>query len=273
MAEPMTADEVLQALKRWRVPFQKTDGWRTRNRNHVGAWGPVHGLVIHHTADDALDQVDLRTITRGRPGLPGPLSHFGCDDQGTIWLVAWGRANHAGGGDPRVLRAVIEESYDDYPPKPREHTGSAGSTDGNDNFYGVETFYSGTRPPTAAARRSLVLLSAAICDHHGWSAKSVIGHKEWSDQKSDPGQVDMRAFRNTVAQQLRHGPPPIDGTDIYLDRARRRLKAAYDDLIIAERNLNWAIDAGARVRAIRDRTRAKALSVKKDAARLEEPPS
>lgn len=273
MAEPMTADEVLQALKRWRVPFQKTDGWRTRNRNHVGAWGPVHGLVIHHTADDALDQVDLRTITRGRPGLPGPLSHFGCDDQGTIWLVAWGRANHAGGGDPRVLRAVIEESYDDYPPKPREHTGSAGSTDGNDNFYGVETFYSGTKPPTAAARRSLVLLSAAICDHHGWSAKSVIGHKEWSDQKSDPGQVDMRAFRNTVAQQLRHGPPPIDGTDIYLDRARRRLKAAYDDLIIAERNLNWAIDAGARVRAIRDRTRAKALSVKKDAARLEEPPS
>ena len=86
-----------------------------------------------------------------------------------------------------MLGAIIEESYGGYPPKSREHTGSDGSTDGNDNLYGVETFYSGSKAPNAQARRSLVLLAAAICHHHGWSAKSVIGHKEWSDWKSDPG--------------------------------------------------------------------------------------
>lgn len=269
MAEPMTPDELVAALTRWRVPFRRTDGWRTRNRNHAGPWGPMHGLVVHHTADDALDAADLRLVTRGRRDLPGPLAQFGCDDEGTVWLVGWGRANHAGGGDPGVLRAVIGESYGDYPPRPREHEGSPGSTDGNRSFYGVETFYSGAEPPTAAARRSLVLLSAAICDHHGWSAKSVIGHKEWSDQKTDPGHVDMKVFRSTVAQQLRHGPPTGEGIDVYLRRARRRLQAAYDDLVIAERNLGWAVDEGARVRAIRDRTRTKALSLKQDAARLD----
>ena len=23
--------------------------WRTHNRNHKGPWGPVHGVMIHHT--------------------------------------------------------------------------------------------------------------------------------------------------------------------------------------------------------------------------------
>lgn len=269
MASPMSADETVRALTRWGVPFQEVDGWRTRNRNHKGPWGPVHGLIVHHTGDDADDEVDLEVVVRGRSGLPGPLSQFGCDDEGTIWLVGCGRANHAGGGDPRVLRAVIEESYDDHPPRPGEHTGSAGATDGNDNFYGVETFYSGTRPPTLAARRSLILLSAAICDHHGWSAKSVIGHKEWSDWKNDPGRMYMKRFREAVEEALRKGPPNevVDAED-YVRRARRRLEAAYDDLLAADRNLERAIDEGAKVRLVRQLTRATALSAKEAADRL-----
>lgn len=211
MARPMTPDETLRALTQWHVRFLSVDGWRTRNRNHVGSWGPVHGLMLHHTGDDADDRTDLRVVTRGRSDLPGPLAQFGCDDEGTIWLIGCGRANHAGGGDPRVLRAVVEESYVDRPPRPRQHTGSAGSTDGNDNFYGVETFYGGARAPTRQARRSLVLLAAAICDHHGWTAKSVIGHEEWSDHKSDPGHLDMSVFRASVAQRLHDGPPPFTG--------------------------------------------------------------
>jgi hypothetical protein len=207
MAEPMTADEILSALDRWRVPHREVRGWRDRNRNHVGAWGPVHGLLVHHTGDDAEDGVDLDLVVHGHGRLPGPLAQLGCDDAGTIWLVGWGRANHAGGGDPRVLRAVVAESYDERPPRPREHTGSAGATDGNCCFYGVETFYSGRHRPTGNARRSLTLLAAAVCDHHGWTEKSVIGHKEWSDWKPDPGRLDMVAFRGRVAARLEQGPP------------------------------------------------------------------
>jgi hypothetical protein len=223
MAEPMTADEIVRALGRWRVPYREVEGWRTRNRNHVGAWGPVHGIVIHHTGDDAPDRVDLRLIVHGHSGLPGPLAQFGCDDEGTIWLVACGRANHVGGGDERVLRAVVEESYVERPPRPREHTGSAGATDGNDNFYGVETFYGGVEAPTARARRSLVLLAAAICDHHGWTEKSVIGHKEWSDWKSDPGSLDMVSLRGRVAERIRQGPSIGAGwTSPWAHAGRRR---------------------------------------------------
>lgn len=207
MATPMSPDETVQALGRWNVPFRTVAGWRNRHRNHVGRWGPVHGLVLHHTGDDADDTTDLRLVTQGRTGLPGPLAQFGCDDLGTIWLIGCGRANHAGGGDPRVLRAVIAESYGRRPPRPLEHTGSAGAADGNSSFYGVETFYSGLTPPTRAARRSLVLLAAAICDHHGWGARSVIGHKEWSDHKIDPGRLDMAAFRSSVARRLEEGHP------------------------------------------------------------------
>lgn len=269
MARPMTADEVVAALKRWRVPYQAVDGWRTRNRDAHGAWGPVHGLMIHHTGDDADDKVDLRIITNGLAGLPGPLSQFGCDDEGTIWLVGNGRANHAGGGDPRVLRAVIAESYGDYPPRPHQHSGSAGATDGNDNFYGVETFYSGREAPTVQARASLILLAAAICHHHGWTAKSVIGHKEWSDWKSDPGKVDMKSFRAAVAQRLREGPPgPGETAEVYLVRAQHRLEAARDELAAAERFLRRAIDAGVDVRGIRNRTQDAAETVQEDAARL-----
>lgn len=269
MAKPMTADEIVRALKRWHVPFEEVAGWRTRNRNHKGPWGPVHGLMLHHTGDDAPDRVDLRIVTYGRSDLPGPLSQFSCDDEGTIWLIGNGRANHAGGGDPRVLRAVIEESYGDYPPPPHEHTGSPGATDGNDNFYGVETFYSGRHPTTVQARASLILLAAAICHHHGWGAKSVIGHKEWSNWKSDPGHVDMKSFRGAVAQRLEAGPPGgEDAADVFLLRAERRLEAAHDELVTAERNLRRAIDAGVDVRGIRNRTQEAAETVQADAARL-----
>jgi hypothetical protein len=203
----MTPDETIESLRRWRVPFRVVAGWRTRNRDHVGPWGPVHGLVVHHTGDDADDRVDLQVLVRGRPGLPGPLSQFGCDDRGRIWLIGHGRANHAGGGDPRVLRAVVGERYVDRPPRPREHTGSPGAVDGNAVFYGVEAFYSGERPPTREAYRALVLLAAAVCDHHGWTARSVIGHHEWSDHKWDPGRLDMSSFRTAVEQRLAEGPP------------------------------------------------------------------
>lgn len=207
MATPLTADQELAALRKWHVPFRQIDGWRTRNRAGHGAWGPVNGFVVHHTGDDAPDVNDRAVIVYGRSDLPGPLAQFGLDDHGVVELIGCGRANHAGGGDPAVLNEVIRESYAGYPSAPHYHEGSAGAADGNTHFYGVETYYSGGHAMTAAQMASLVLLLAAICDAHHWSAKSVIGHKEWSDWKSDPGHVDMRLLRNAVAARLKAGPP------------------------------------------------------------------
>jgi hypothetical protein len=55
---------------------------------------------------------------------------------------------------------------------------------------------------------------------------------------------------------------------VYLLRAERRLDAAYDELVVAERNLRHAIDSGVDVRGVRDRTHDALDTLQKDAARL-----
>ena len=229
----MTPDQMLRQFKKWKVPYRELDGWRTHNRDRATGltFGPVHGGMFHHTGDDAPDAADRKVIWEGRAGLPGPLAQWGINDNGIVDIHSAGRANHAGGGDPRVLQQVINESYKDYPSPSRYHTGSSGATDGNDHFYGWETYYSGSKRPTDAAYRSAVLLGVVLCDFYSWSPKSIIGHKEWSDWKSDPGHVDMRVYRLDVAEMLRKGPdtpidpqPPTEISLARLDLARARVR-------------------------------------------------
>jgi hypothetical protein len=206
MAIPMTPDQWRAQLRKFDVPFREIDGWDSatsgRDDETGKEFGPVHGVVIHHTGDDAPDTADRNVIINGRSDLPGPLAQSGLNDDGVVDLITPHRANHAGGGDPDVLMAIVDESYNDYPPATHEHEGSAGSIDGNDCFYGIETYYSGGHSMTPAQYDSAVGWAAAICDFHGWSAKSVIGHKEWSDWKVDPGHVDMKEFRADVQQRI-----------------------------------------------------------------------
>lgn len=201
MATPMTADQIVAQLRKWGIPFAEYRDWRNHNRNHKGAWGPVNGFMVHHTGSDAKDQRAL--LYDGIAGLPGPLSQFGLAQDGTVHLIGWGRCNHAGSGDPDVLAAVVNENYGANPPVDNE-----AAVDGNSRFYGVEIWYSGNHPMTDAQYASLRKLGAAICDFHGWSEKSVIGHGEWgSPGKWDPGyangkMMDMAAVRADVAATL-----------------------------------------------------------------------
>lgn len=181
MATPMTASQIKSQLKKWGVKYSEYKSWSTHNRNHVGNWGPVNGFMVHHTGSDGKDQREL--LYSGISGLPGPLCHFGLAQDGTVHLIGWGRANHAGAGDPDVLNAVVNENYGANPPVDNES-----SVDGNARFYGVEIWYSGSHAMSTAQYAALRKLAAAICDFHGWSEKSVIGHGEWgSPGKWDPG--------------------------------------------------------------------------------------
>lgn len=180
MATPMSAAQVVAQLKKWGLTYKEYKSWATHNRNHVGAWGPVNGFMLHHTGSDSTDQRAL--LYDGIAGLPGPLCQFGLAQDGTVHLIGWGRANHAGAGDPDVLSAVVNESYGDYPPQDNES-----KVDGNSRFYGVEIWYSGSHAMTAKQYESMRKLAAAICDFHGWSEKSVIAHAEWGS----PGKWDI----------------------------------------------------------------------------------
>jgi hypothetical protein len=196
----MTADILLAALKAEGLKVVEYKDWRTHERDAATGkdFGPVNGVVIHHTASGTSGIVDY--CYDGSSALPGPLCHGVIDKSGVVYLMSKGRANHAGGGDPDVKTAVINESYGDYPPATNEHEGSSGAVDGNDCFYGFECVNKGdgVDPWPAAQVTAMVKAAAAICRHYGWSAKSTIGHDEWSDWKSDPKGIDMKDFRSSV---------------------------------------------------------------------------
>jgi hypothetical protein len=207
MANPLSADALVSALRAEGVTVVEHEGWRTHNRNSKGAWGPVNGVVIHHTVTTGTD-ASVALCYDGRSDLPGPLCHGVIAKDGSVHLVGNGRANHAGAGDPDVLAAVVAERSPLPPPRQR-------TADGNTRFYGFEcvNMGDGRDPWPAAQLDAMVRVSAAICRAHGWHAPSVIGHKEWTSAKIDPVGFTMDSLRAKIAVRLRQSPSnPASGT-------------------------------------------------------------
>lgn len=206
MAKPMSPDEYVSQLKRWGIAHQAyKPGWQAHNRTKATGkkFGPVHGVMLHHTGSDSNDPAIL---WNGYASLPGPLCHAGLDSAGKVWLIGWGYANHAGMGDDDVLKAVIDEDYGTNPPTDNEM-----NTDGNARFYGMEVMYSGSHGMTKSQYSTMTRWAAAICEWHKWTAKSVIGHGQWQPGKWDPGyasgrMMDMNAVQNDIQDLLKAGP-------------------------------------------------------------------
>lgn len=202
MAVPMSHATFLKILKDEGVTVKEEGNWTTHTRTSMGrAWGPVHGVVIHHTVSSGTAN-SVAMCRTGYSGLPGPLCHGVIDKAGVVHLVGYGRTNHAGGGGSNVLEAVTNESYDVRPPPP--NAGNIGGVDGNRNFYGFECINlgDGSDPWPAAQLLAIEKVSAAICRYHGWSEKSTIGHLEWSRDKSDPRGFTMPTMRARVKARL-----------------------------------------------------------------------
>ncbi|MFF4177659.1 N-acetylmuramoyl-L-alanine amidase [Streptomyces sp. NPDC001750] len=203
MATPLSATAVLTALRAEGVRVVEVGNWRTHNRNSKGAWGPVNGSIVHHTVTRGTASTVAMCRT-GYASLPGPLCHGVIAKDGRVHVVGWGRTNHAGGGDARVLDQVVAESYGSRPTPPTK--GNANGADGNARFYGweCENLGDGKDPWPAAQYDAIVRVQAAICRAHGWSAKSVIGHLEWSSDKVDPRGFTMQQLRADVGDRLKH---------------------------------------------------------------------
>lgn len=199
--EPLSADEFLSVLRGAGLKVVEYRSWRTNNRNHVGSFGPLHGVMIHHTVTPSLSGT-LDLCYDGRSDLPGPLCHGVIAKDGTIYLVGNGRANHAGSGDGDVLDAVRRDT-----PLP---TDNETDTDGNIYFYGFECINlgDGKDPWPEEQVDSIVRASAALCRAHGWPQGRVIGHLEWQPGKVDPrpsegpGDVRMGSLRGQVGTWL-----------------------------------------------------------------------
>src|SRR5262249_41599859 len=72
------------------------EGWETRGRGDVGN---TLGVLCHHTSGPkAGNMPSLFTLIHGRADLPGPLAQLGLGRDGTFYIIAAGRCNHAGKG-------------------------------------------------------------------------------------------------------------------------------------------------------------------------------
>lgn len=153
-------------------------GWQTRGR--PGAFGPVKGILCHHTAGSKNGNApSLSLIVNGRPDLEGPLSHLHLARDGTFTVIASGRCNHAGAGAWR------------------------GITSGNSSFIGIEAENAGdgTDPWPDVQMDAYARGCAAILKHIGAPVIMCAGHKEYArpiGRKIDPS-FDMSVFRAKVS--------------------------------------------------------------------------
>lgn len=164
-------------------------GWENRGTRDMG---DIRGIICHHTAGPRSGNMpSLRVIRDGRRDLPGPLSQLCLGRDGTFFVVAAGRANHAGRGEWQ------------------------GETGGNSHFIGIEAENTGRdndfpwpEVQMDAYRRGC----AAILGHIGRDAIMCCGHKEFAlprGRKPDPG-FDMNVFRMEVAAILAGtAPAPV----------------------------------------------------------------
>ena len=211
MAKPLTASKMVEILRAEGLTVHEVRNWRRHNRNSKGPWGPINGVMIHHTVTSGTkSSVDL--CYEGHSNLPGPLCHGVIDKKGHVHLVGNGRANHAGLGDGDVLRAVINETK--LPPD------NEADTDGNRHFYGFECINlgNGQDPWPAAQLEAIEKAAAAICRAHGWTHRSVIGHLEWQPGKVDPRGFSMHSMRSRIKERLGGdptGPPPAPRYEPY----------------------------------------------------------
>ena len=162
-------------------------GWETRGLDTLGR---ILGVICHYTAtpDATRNMPTLDLLVRGREDLPGPLCQLGLGRDGTFYVVASGRANHAGRGEWN------------------------GITTGNTNFIGIEAENSGrSNDPWPAVQLDAYHRGvAAILREVGRTAASCCGHREYalpSGRKSDPNFV-MDDFRQRVAAILGGSAPP-----------------------------------------------------------------
>ena len=176
----------------------EVSGWTTRGRSSTFT---PRFTIEHHTAAP----VDITAmLINGRPDLSGPLCNFELRKDGTVGLLASGRANHAG-----VASVSSSESYG------IEATGPVptGAT-------GVAAF------PNYGAYVKLV---AAICTHHGWGMDRVKAHKEIAPTRKIDPVFDMDAFRRAVTAAMAGQPPEED--DMTPEQARQ-LEAIFKALIV-----------------------------------------
>lgn len=213
MAKPLTDSQMLQVMDRVKKQGVKTKiahYWKTNNRNGRGdGWGPIHGVMVHHTASLADSDSYVNWIFRkGHAAVPAPLCHFFITRDGTVWLGSNGRANHAGSGMSWVKDKVIKGLSRDTP---EIRPNGRGNEDFNAHFYGFEVAGTGAKPDFTDAQYNAVMVLAGelLKELFGENTTpDMIGHSEATTNKPNDPNYDMREMRRDLDDYLKKSTKP-----------------------------------------------------------------
>jgi N-acetylmuramoyl-L-alanine amidase/Putative peptidoglycan binding domain len=172
-----------QVLKDAGLKVAEQPGWQTRGHSDVDT---IKGIICHHTAGPLNGNMpSLGVVTNGRPDLSGPLAQLCLGRDGTFFVVAAGRAFHAGNGSWQ------------------------GITTGNSSFIGIEAENTGEVsgpkaefPWPAVQMDAYARGCAAILSHVKVQPIMCCGHKEYAlpqGRKNDPT-FNMDVFRLEVSK-------------------------------------------------------------------------
>ncbi|PSL24460.1 peptidoglycan recognition protein family protein [Chitinophaga ginsengisoli] len=174
-------------LKNAGLKVATVDGWEERG----STMGTVLGVLCHHTAGPKGGNMpSLNTLVKGTSRIPGPLAQLGLGRDGTFYIIAAGRCNHAGSG---IWKGI---------------------TNGNTHFIGIEAENTGLAndfPWPEVQIDAYCRGVAAILKHIDKDASFCAGHKEYrlpKGFKTDPD-FDMDEFRRRVTDILNGNTPPV----------------------------------------------------------------
>lgn len=178
----MRLDNLADVCRAAGLTVQEVPGWKARGRPFAAT---PQSIICHHTAgaQNRKDYPSLAVVRDGRRDLPGPLAQLGLGRSGTVYVIASGRANHAG-----------RTSH------PRYRNGAS---------IGIEAENSGREPWPPEQMTAYAVLVAALIRAYGIPLAHVQGHKEVAvprGRKPDPS-FPMDVFRGTVAAFLDNGIP------------------------------------------------------------------
>jgi LysM repeat protein len=171
------------AFRKNGLQVREVKGWKTRGRQQMFA---PRGVVFHHTASNRNAGADpsLAICVHGRSDLPGPLCNVLVARDGTVYVIAAGRTNHAGLGG--AWRNIPKNS-------------------GNAYLAGVEVENNGIGEPwperqLRACDQVFATLLVGLRRRESW----LCGHKEWAPKrKIDPANIDLDDYRLRVRKAIR----------------------------------------------------------------------
>ena len=183
---------IANRLRAYGLPVVEINGWQTRGSN---SFNP-RGSVDHHTAGSSHGNApSLNICINGRAGLSGPLCNILIGRDNTCYVIAAGRANHAGRGGWNGLS-------------------------GNTSVYGIERentgYATGPRAEPWRPDQHMVACAAHAALLDGKNFDNLCRHAEWTSRKIDTHSVKGEDLRNlTRAVYMKHvealqgGPKPV----------------------------------------------------------------